>query len=109
LIKNRRPTTSTVPPRPVTGSHSSNHSLTEFIIFLCSEEALFFFAFLHRYAACLKLSRVTGSPLGVEGAWSGARPLAFTAVLVSSSGTIALARMVLNRGNLGDSRASLPR
>lgn len=84
--------------------HSShaNHSLTGFIIFLCSE-SIIFFAFFTGYAV-LKLSSLNWLPPGVEGLeWR--TPLAYTAVLVSSSGTIALAEWFLNRGNLWGFRA----
>ncbi|NQV11139.1 MAG: heme-copper oxidase subunit III [Cyanobacteria bacterium] len=83
------------------GSHA-NHSLTGFIIFLCSE-SIIFLAFFTGYAV-LKLSSLNWLPPGVEGLeWR--TPLAYTAVLVSSSGTIALAEWFLARGNLWGFRA----
>ncbi len=83
------------------GGHA-NHSLTGFIIFLCSESVIFL-AFFSAYAV-LKLSALQWLPPGVEGLeWR--TPLLYTGVLVSSSGTIALAELFLGRGRLWGFRA----
>jgi cytochrome c oxidase subunit 3 len=74
-----------------------NHTLTGFVIFLCSESVIFL-AFFCGYAV-LRLSALQWLPPGVEGLeWR--TPLIYTAVLVSSSGTIALAESFLKRGSL---------
>jgi cytochrome c oxidase subunit 3 len=80
----------------------ANHSLTGFIIFLCSESVIFL-AFFSGYAV-LKLSALQWLPPGVEGLeWR--TPLLYTVVLVSSSGTVALAEHFLSRGQLWGFRA----
>lgn len=68
-------------------SHPKNN-LTGFIIFLCSESVIFL-AFFSGYAI-LKLNAIDWYPPGVEGL-EITMPLINTIVLVSSSGTIALA------------------
>ncbi len=89
------------PPRGPAAAHTS-HSLTGFIIFLCSESVIFL-AFFSGYAV-LKLSALQWLPPGVEGLeWR--TPLLYTLVLVSSSGTVALAERCLTRGQLWGFRA----
>ncbi|MBC1261476.1 heme-copper oxidase subunit III [Synechococcus sp. BSF8S] len=84
------------------GAAHANHSLTGFIIFLCSESVIFL-AFFSGYAV-LKLSALQWLPPGVEGLeWR--TPLLYTVVLVSSSGTVALAERCLSRGKLWGFRA----
>ncbi|MEY3767221.1 MAG: hypothetical protein RLZZ11_288 [Cyanobacteriota bacterium] len=73
------------------------HNLTGFIIFLCSESVIFL-AFFSGYAL-LKTSALNWLPNGVEGLeWR--MPLVNTIVLVSSSGTIALAEHFKGRGKM---------
>ena len=73
------------------------HNLTGFIIFLCSESVIFL-AFFSGYAL-LKTSALDWLPPGVDGLeWH--TPLINTVVLVSSSGTIALAEQFKGRGNI---------
>lgn len=73
------------------------HNLTGFIIFLCSESVIFL-AFFSGYAL-LKTSALNWLPAGVEGLeWQ--TPLVNTIVLVSSSGTIALAEHFKGRENV---------
>ncbi len=82
-----------------TGHHAHpDHSLTGFVLFLASE-SLVFLAFFAGYAV-LKNGALSWYPAGVEGLeWR--EPLRYTAVLLSSSGTIALAEHFLARGRLG--------
>ena len=73
------------------------HNLTGFIIFLCSESVIFL-AFFSGYAL-LKTSALDWLPPGVEGLeWK--MPLVNTVVLVSSSGTIALAEHFKAKENM---------
>lgn len=95
--------TTAIPPNGSIASHSeggeghANHSLTGFIIFLCSESVIFL-AFFSGFAL-LKTSALNWLPAGVEGLeWR--MPLINTVVLVSSSGTIWLAELLKGRGNL---------
>ena len=92
--------TSTTLQQPGTPSeHEAHpkHNLTGFIIFLCSESVIFL-AFFSGYAL-LKTSALNWLPNGVEGLeWR--MPLINTVVLVSSSGTIALAEHFKNRENM---------
>ena len=79
------------------GSHHPKHNLTGFIIFLCSESVIFL-AFFSGYAL-LKTSALDWLPPGVEGLeWR--TPLVNTVVLVSSSGTIALAEHFMGKENM---------
>jgi len=82
-----------------TGHHAHpDHSLTGFVLFLASE-SLVFLAFFAGYAV-LKNGALSWYPAGVDGLeWR--EPLRYTAVLLSSSGTIALAEHFLARGRLG--------
>lgn len=84
---------------PGRGHHAHpDHSLTGFVLFLASE-SLVFLAFFAGYAV-LKTGALSWYPAGVEGLeWR--EPLRYTAVLLSSSGTIALAEHFLERGRLG--------
>jgi len=76
------------PAGPAATHGHTNHNLTGFIIFLCSESVIFL-AFFSGYAI-LKTSALNWLPPGVEGLeWR--TPLVNTAVLISSSGTIMLA------------------
>ncbi|MCP9915631.1 heme-copper oxidase subunit III [Cyanobium sp. ATX 6F1] len=89
---------------PSHGGHAAhgNHTLTGFIIFLCSESVIFL-AFFSGYAV-LKLSASDWLPPGVEGLeWR--TPLINSVVLVSSSGTIVLAEWFKHRGSLWGFRA----
>ena len=81
------------------GEHESHpkHNLTGFIIFLCSESVIFL-AFFSGYAI-LKLNALDWYPPGVEGL-EISKPLINTVVLVSSSGTIALAEHFKARENM---------
>jgi cytochrome c oxidase subunit 3 len=80
-----------------TGESHQNHTLTGFIIFLCSESVIFL-AFFSGFAL-LKTSALNWLPPGVEGLeWR--MPLINTVVLVSSSGTIWLAEILKARGQL---------
>ena len=73
------------------------HNLTGFIIFLCSESVIFL-AFFSGYSL-LKTSALDWLPPGVEGLeWK--MPLVNTVVLVSSSGTIALAEHFKAKENM---------
>jgi cytochrome c oxidase subunit 3 len=84
------------------GGEHENHSLTGFIIFLCSESVIFL-AFFSGFAL-LKTSAINWLPAGVEGLeWH--MPLINTVVLVSSSGTIWLAEILKARGSLWGFRA----
>jgi cytochrome c oxidase subunit 3 len=81
------------------GPHEAHpkHNLTGFIIFLCSESVIFL-AFFSGYAL-LKTSALNWLPAGVDGLeWR--TPLVNTVVLVSSSGTIALAEHFKGRENI---------
>ncbi|MFM2174179.1 MAG: hypothetical protein RLZZ54_2106 [Cyanobacteriota bacterium] len=81
------------------GQHEAHlkHNLTGFIIFLCSESVIFL-AFFSGYAL-LKTSALNWLPAGVDGLeWR--TPLVNTVVLVSSSGTIALAEHFKGRENM---------
>ena len=81
------------------GQHEAypKHNLTGFIIFLCSESVIFL-AFFSGYAL-LKTSALNWLPAGVDGLeWR--TPLVNTVVLVSSSGTIALAEHFKGRENM---------
>ncbi len=81
------------------GSHRAHpdHSPTGFVLFLASE-SLVFLAFFAGYAA-LRAGAPSWYPAGLEGLeWR--EPLRYTAVLLSSSGTIALAEHCLERGRL---------
>jgi cytochrome c oxidase subunit 3 len=81
------------------GPHEAHpkHNLTGFIIFLCSESVIFL-AFFSGYAL-LKTSALNWLPAGVDGLeWR--TPLVNTVVLVSSSGTIALAEHFKGRDNM---------
>lgn len=78
------------------GSHP-NFTLTGFVIFLLSESVIFL-AFFSGYAV-LKLGSTDWLPAGMEGLeWQ--TPLVNSVVLVSSSGTIALAEWFKHRGSL---------
>jgi cytochrome c oxidase subunit III len=84
------------------GGEHANHSLTGFIIFLCSESVIFL-AFFSGFAL-LKTTAINWLPAGVEGLeWR--MPLINTVVLVSSSGTIWLAERFKARGSLWGFRA----
>ncbi len=92
-------TTTTLPQPGAPADHEGHpkHNLTGFIIFLCSESVIFL-AFFSGYAL-LKTSALNWLPEGVEGLeWQ--TPLVNTIVLVSSSGTIALAEHFKNRENM---------
>lgn len=92
-------TTSTLEPAGTPADHESHpkHNLTGFIIFLCSESVIFL-AFFSGYAL-LKTSALNWLPNGVEGLeWR--MPLVNTIVLVSSSGTIALAEHFKSRDKM---------
>ena len=97
--------TSAIPPTGPIASHGEghvNHSLTGFIIFLCSESVIFL-AFFSGFAV-LKTSALNWLPAGVEGLeWR--MPLINTVVLVSSSGTIWLAEQFKARENIWGFRA----
>ena len=85
------------PGTPSEHEEHPKHNLTGFIIFLCSESVIFL-AFFSGYAL-LKTSALNWLPEGVEGLeWQ--TPLVNTIVLVSSSGTIALAEHFKNRENM---------
>lgn len=91
-----------VAPHDHGGGEHENHSLTGFIIFLCSESVIFL-AFFSGFAL-LKTSAINWLPAGVEGLeWR--MPLINTIVLVSSSGTIWLAEVLKARGSLWGFRA----
>ena len=80
-----------------TQEEHSQHNLTGFIIFLCSESVIFL-AFFSGYAL-LKTSALDWLPAGVEGLeWQ--KPLINSIVLVSSSGTIFLAEQAKAKGKL---------
>ena len=86
-------TTTTLPQEGQPEAHPK-HNLTGFIIFLCSESVIFL-AFFSGYAL-LKTSALNWLPAGVDGLeWR--MPLVNTVVLVSSSGTIALAEHFKSR------------
>jgi cytochrome c oxidase subunit 3 len=90
-------TTLQQPGTPAEHEEHPKHNLTGFIIFLCSESVIFL-AFFSGYAL-LKTSALNWLPEGVEGLeWR--TPLVNTIVLVSSSGTIALAEHFKNRENM---------
>ena len=92
-------TTTTLQQPGVPSEHEEHpkHNLTGFIIFLCSESVIFL-AFFSGYAL-LKTSALNWLPQGVDGLeWK--MPLVNTIVLVSSSGTIALAEHFKNRENM---------
>ena len=90
-------TTLQQPGTPAEHEEHPKHNLTGFIIFLCSESVIFL-AFFSGYAL-LKTSALNWLPEGVEGLeWQ--TPLVNTIVLVSSSGTIALAEHFKNRENM---------
>ncbi|QEY31303.1 heme-copper oxidase subunit III [Synechococcus sp. RSCCF101] len=78
------------------GGHA-DHTLTGFVIFLCSESVIFL-AFFAGYAV-LKTTTPQWLPAGVEGL-EVMFPLINTVVLVSSSGVIWLAERALARGQL---------
>jgi len=85
------------PGTPSEHEEHPKHNLTGFIIFLCSESVIFL-AFFSGYAL-LKTSALNWLPDGVDGLeWR--MPLVNTIVLVSSSGTIALAEHSKNRENM---------
>jgi cytochrome c oxidase subunit 3 len=85
------------PGTPSEHEEHPKHNLTGFIIFLCSESVIFL-AFFSGYAL-LKTSALNWLPDGVDGLeWR--MPLVNTIVLVSSSGTIALAEHFKNRENM---------
>jgi cytochrome c oxidase subunit 3 len=85
------------PGTPAEHEEHPKHNLTGFIIFLCSESVIFL-AFFSGYAL-LKTSALNWLPDGVDGLeWR--MPLVNTIVLVSSSGTIALAEHFKNRENM---------
>jgi cytochrome c oxidase subunit 3 len=94
-------------PGPAHGEGHASHpsyTLTGFIIFLCSESVIFL-AFFAAYAL-LKSTATSWLPPGVEGLeWR--TPLQFTVVLVSSSGTIAVAEHFLGQKRLWAFRAFL--
>ena len=90
-------TTLQQPGAPSEHEEHPKHNLTGFIIFLCSESVIFL-AFFSGYAL-LKTSALNWLPQGVDGLeWK--MPLVNTIVLVSSSGTIALAEHFKNRENM---------
>ena len=92
-------TTTTLQQAGAPSEHEEHpkHNLTGFIIFLCSESVIFL-AFFSGYAL-LKTSALNWLPQGVDGLeWK--MPLVNTIVLVSSSGTIALAEHFKNRENM---------
>ena len=90
-------TTLQQPGTPAEHEEHPKHNLTGFIIFLCSESVIFL-AFFSGYAL-LKTSALNWLPDGVDGLeWQ--MPLVNTIVLVSSSGTIALAEHFKNRENM---------
>ena len=90
-------TTLQQPGTPSEHEEHPKHNLTGFIIFLCSESVIFL-AFFSGYAL-LKTSALNWLPDGVDGLeWR--MPLVNTIVLVSSSGTIALAEHFKNRENM---------
>ena len=90
-------TTLQQPGTPAEHEEHPKHNLTGFIIFLCSESVIFL-AFFSGYAL-LKTSALNWLPQGVDGLeWK--TPLVNTIVLVSSSGTIALAEHFKNRENM---------
>ena len=90
-------TTLQQPGAPAEHEEQPKHNLTGFIIFLCSESVIFL-AFFSGYAL-LKTSALNWLPQGVDGLeWK--TPLVNTIVLVSSSGTIALAEHFKNRENM---------
>jgi cytochrome c oxidase subunit 3 len=85
------------PGTPSEHEEHPKHNLTGFIIFLCSESVIFL-AFFSGYAL-LKTSALNWLSDGVDGLeWR--MPLVNTIVLVSSSGTIALAEHFKNRENM---------
>ena len=85
------------PGTPSEHEEHPKHNLTGFIIFLCSESVIFL-AFFSGYAL-LKTSALNWLPDGVDGLeWR--MPLVNTIVLVSSSGTIALAEHFKSRENM---------
>ena len=90
-------TTLQQPGTPAEHEEHPKHNLTGFVIFLCSESVIFL-AFFSGYAL-LKTSALNWLPDGVDGLeWR--MPLVNTIVLVSSSGTIALAEHFKNRENM---------
>ena len=90
-------TTLQQPGTPAEHEEHPKHNLTGFIIFLCSESVIFL-AFFSGYAL-LKTSALNWLPDGVDGLeWR--MPLVNTIVLVSSSGTIALAEHFKSRENM---------
>ena len=90
-------TTLQQPGAPSEHEEHPKHNLTGFIIFLCSESVIFL-AFFSGYVL-LKTSALSWLPQGVDGLeWK--TPLVNTIVLVSSSGTIALAEHFKNRENM---------
>ena len=90
-------TTLQQPGTPAEHEEHPKHNLTGFIIFLCSESVIFL-AFFSGYAL-LKTSALNWLPAGVDGLeWR--TPLVNTVVLVSSSGTIALAEHFKGRENM---------
>jgi cytochrome c oxidase subunit 3 len=90
-------TTLQQPGAPAEHEEHPKHNLTGFIIFLCSESVIFL-AFFSGYAL-LKTSALNWLPQGVDGLeWK--TPLVNTIVLVSSSGTIALAEHFKTRENM---------
>jgi len=90
-------TTLQQPGTPAEHEEHPKHNLTGFIIFLCSESVIFL-AFFSGYAL-LKTSALNWLPDGVDGLeWR--MPLVNTIVLVSSSGTIALAEHFKSRENI---------
>jgi cytochrome c oxidase subunit 3 len=90
-------TTLQQPGTPADHEEHPKHNLTGFIIFLCSESVIFL-AFFSGYAL-LKTSALNWLPDGVDGLeWR--MPLVNTIVLVSSSGTIALAEHFKSRENM---------
>ncbi len=101
------PTTAPAGPGPAHDEGHASHpsyTLTGFIIFLCSESVIFL-AFFAAYAL-LKSTATSWLPPGVEGLeWR--TPLQFTVVLVSSSGTIAVAEHFLGQKRLWVFRAFL--
>lgn len=96
----------TAPEGPSDHGHDAHghggHNLTGFVIFLLSESVIFLALFAGY--AIYKTSSPLWLPPGVEGL-EVAEPLRFTAVLVSSSGVIALAEQALHRGRLWQFRA----
>lgn len=90
----------TLPVPPATTAEAAapahgGHTLTGFVLFLCSE-SLIFLAFFAGYAN-YKLSSPVWLPAGVEGL-ELAGPLRYSIVLVSSSLVILLAERALARG-----------